>query len=159
MPTLSAEVLTRLGIEIFTRAGAPQEHARCVTEHLVEANLAGHDSHGVLRIPQYVDLIDAGRIKPAATMSIVHEAPASAVVDGGGGFGQVIAREAMLLATRKAKAGGIGAVAVRHCSHTGRIGTYTHLAAKHNYIGIATVNSGGGGQTVAPHGGVAGVGG
>ncbi len=154
MPQLSADTLQRVATEIFTRAGTPAEHALCVARHLVDANLTGHDSHGVLRIPQYVEMIDAGKLKPAGAPQIVHDAPASAVLDGGRGFGQVIARDAMLLAIRKARAGGVGAVTARHCSHTGRIGTYTVLAAEAGLVGIAMVNSGGGGQSVAPFGGI-----
>jgi len=85
----------------------------------------------------------------------VHRGAASAVVDGNAGFGQVIAEGAMLLAIELARAGGIGAVSVRNCSHTGRIGTYTQLAARQGLVGIATVNTGGGAQSVAPFGGTA----
>lgn len=153
MPNLTADSLRRLTTTIFERSGAPADHAECVAAHLVEANLAGHDSHGVLRIPQYVDLIDAGKLKPAAHMQVVHRALATAVVDGNAGFGQVIARDAMRLAVEIGRANGVGAVAVRNCSHTGRIGTYTQWAAEQGLVGIAVVNTGGGGQSVAPFGG------
>lgn len=155
MPTLSAEELKRLSAEVFVQLGTPASAAQCVAHHLVEANLAGHDSHGVMRIPQYVDLIKAGRIVPQGQMQVVHESTATAVVDGGLGFGQVIARDGMLLALEKARGGGVGAVTVRNCSHTGRIGTYTELAAHAGFVGIAMVNSGGAGQSVAPFGGIA----
>jgi uncharacterized oxidoreductase len=155
MPTFNAEPLEQLAVAIFERCGAPADHAQCVASHLVEANLAGHDSHGVLRIAQYVDLIDAGTLKPAAQMQIVHETAAAAVVDGNAGFGQVIARDAMRLAIKIARREGVGAVTVRHCSHTGRIGTYTQMAAEEGLVGIAMVNTGGGGQSVAPFGGTA----
>lgn len=153
MPKRRADTLTRLATEIFTAAGAPREHARSVAEHLVEANLAGHDSHGVLRVPQYIAQIDAGRLKPAARSRVVCEAPASAVIEGGDGFGQVIAQDAMRLAIAKARAGGVGAVAVRQVGHTGRLGTYTQMAAREGLVGIVAVNSAGGGQAVAPFGG------
>ena len=153
MPTFSADRLQKLTASIFEKTGASPEAARAVAEHLVESNLAGHDSHGVLRIPQYIDLIDAGSLSPAGQTQVVHETAGIAVVDGGGGFGQVVGRDAMLLAIEKARPSGIGAVAVRNCSHTGRIGTYTTMAARAGLVGIAVVNSGGGGQNVAPFGG------
>lgn len=153
MPTVNAEKLEQLATAIFERTGATPADARVVASHLVESNLAGHDSHGVLRIPQYIDLIDSGAINPSGQPRIVRETPAIAVIDGCGGFGQVVAREAMLLAIKKARALGIGAAAVRACSHTGRIGTYTCMAALEGLVGIAVVNSGGGGQNVAPFGG------
>jgi LDH2 family malate/lactate/ureidoglycolate dehydrogenase len=155
MAIVPAAELKRLSIAIFERSGTPTDAAQCVTDHLVEANLAGHDSHGVMRVPQYVDLIAAGKIVPDGRSRVVHEAAASAVIDGGMGFGQVIARDAMLLAVKKARVGGVGAVTARRCSHTGRIGTYTLMAAREGLIGIAMVNSGGAGQSVAPFGGIA----
>ncbi|HEX3727487.1 MAG TPA: Ldh family oxidoreductase [Pirellulales bacterium] len=153
MPKLDAQVLENLAAQIFERAGTAPEAARAVASHLVEANLAGHDSHGVLRIPQYIDGIDDGTLNPAGRAEIVHETAAIAVIDGGRGFGQVIGREGMLLAIEKARGCGVGAVTVRHCSHTGRIGTYTTMAARAGLAGVAMVNSGGGGQNVAPFGG------
>ncbi|MBI3840107.1 MAG: Ldh family oxidoreductase [Planctomycetia bacterium] len=153
MPLVPAEQLKRLITDILERVGASPDVAGCVADHLVEANLAGHDSHGVMRIPQYLDAISAGKLRPDGRMQIVAEASASAAVDGGRGFGQVIARDAMLLAIKKARAGGVGAVSVRNCSHTGRIGTYTRMAAQAGLVGIVMVNSGGGGQSVAPFGG------
>lgn len=155
MPTVEAKRLEQLATTIFERSGAPSEHAALVAAHLVEANLAGHDSHGVMRVPQYVDLIDAGRLKPERKMQVVQRAAASAVVDGCGGFGQVIADGAMRLAIELARAGGVGAVTVRNCSHTGRIGTYTQMAAREGLVGIGMVNTGGGAQSVAPFGGTA----
>ena len=73
MPTVSAPHLERLTTTIFERCGAPPDHARIVAEHLVASNLAGHDSHGVIRIPQYLDLISAGKLKPDARTQVVHE--------------------------------------------------------------------------------------
>jgi uncharacterized oxidoreductase len=153
MPTFSAEQLDRLAREIFERAGAPPDHAACVAAHLVEANLTGHDSHGVLRVPQYVEQIEAGQLDPRASMQVVQQSGACAVIDGQGGFGQVIAHGAMRLAIELARSSGIGAVTVRNCTHTGRIGLYTRLATEAGMIGIAVVNTGGGGQSVAPFGG------
>ena len=125
-----------------------------MAEHLVEANLTGHDSHGVLRVPQYVDLIDAGKLKPAGKLQIVRETPAIAVIDGGAAFGQVVGHAAMRLAMDEARSAGVAAVSAGNCSHTGRIGTYTQMAAGEGMVGIAMVNSGGGGQAVAPFGGI-----
>ncbi len=156
MPTFSAERFERLTAAIFERTGAPAEHARIVAEHLVAANLAGHDSHGVLRIPQYIEAIDGGKLNPRGTMQVVRRLPSGAVVDGNSGFGQVIARDAMLLAIEIARGSGIGAVTVRHCYHTGRIGTYTEMAAREKLIGLAVVNTGGAAQAVVPFGGLAG---
>ncbi len=87
-------------------------------------------------------------------MQIVRETPVNAVVDGNQGFGQAIGRDATLLAIKKARATGLAAVAVRNCYHTGRIGTYSKMAALEGLLAIVTVNSGGAGQLVAPFGGI-----
>jgi uncharacterized oxidoreductase len=155
MPTFPADALARLTTAIFERCGAPQDIAAGVAEHLVASNLAGHDSHGVLRIQQYVDMIDQKLLVPDGRMRVVERFAAGAVVDGNHGFGQVVAREAMNLAIEIARASGIGAVAVRNCCHTGRLGTYSEMAAAAGMVGIVFVNAGGGGQLVAPFGGTA----
>ncbi len=154
MPNFPPADLQRLATDLLAAAGAPAELAAIVAEHLVDANLAGHDSHGVLRVLQYVEAIDSGLIAPAAEMTVVDRFAAGAVVDGGGGFGQVIGRQATLLAMEIARDSGVGAVTVHHCHHTGRIGTYTEMCASAGLIGIAMVNSGGGAQVVPPFGGL-----
>jgi len=80
MPTFHADALTRLATTIFRRTGARDDDARCVAEHLVASNLAGHDSHGVLRIAQYMEMIDAGMLKPDGRMRIENQFAAGAVV-------------------------------------------------------------------------------
>jgi len=90
--------LRAISFEIFKVAGATDEEARIVSDLLVESNLAGHDSHGVLRIPQYVRMILNGDIKPGANIEIVRETPSTAVINGNWGFGQLIATKAMRIA-------------------------------------------------------------
>jgi uncharacterized oxidoreductase len=155
MPSFPAEVLTRLAGDVFRGAGAPADIADCVAEHLVASNLAGHDSHGVLRIAQYVEAIDRGSLDPAARMDVVTRFAAGAVVDGRRGFGQSVARDAVRLALEMAGTSGAAAVTVRNCGHTGRLGTYAEMAAAAGMLGIVCVNAGGGGQLVAPFGGAA----
>ena len=155
MPTFTADALTCLATDIFQRCGAPRDIAAGVAEHLVASNLAGHDSHGVLRIEQYVDMIDQKLLVPEGRMHVVERFAAGAVVDGNQGFGQVAARDAMYLAIEIAGTTGTGAVAVRNCCHTGRLGTYSEMAAAAGMVGIVFVNAGGGGQLVAPFGGTA----
>ncbi|HEX9017188.1 MAG TPA: Ldh family oxidoreductase, partial [Chloroflexota bacterium] len=91
MVTFSAEQWLRLGRAIFIAAGATESNATRVSESLVDANLAGHDSHGVLRIPQYVQAVEAGHLDPAADPVIVKETASSSLVDGKWTFGQVSA--------------------------------------------------------------------
>jgi len=159
MPVFTVDQLKNLGIGIFKAAGASDEEAKIVSRYLVNANLAGHDSHGVIRIPQYVNMIKVGykpygylcKIKPGAQIEIVKETETTALIDGNWGFGQLIATKAMELAIEKAKKHGIGAVGAFHCNHIGRLGEYSLMAAKQDLIGLAVCNSG---RLVAPFGGM-----
>src|SRR3712207_795806 len=153
MPTLPAETLQEFAARLLEAAGAPAEEAGIVAEALVRANLAGHDSHGVIRLEQYWRFMRDGLIVPGAPLTIVAETPASAVIDGNWGFGQVVARRATEVAIAKARACGAGVVSVRCSNHLARLGDYPLMVAAQGMIGIATVNNHGGGAWVAPWGG------
>jgi len=154
MPIVFCQELEDLVSTIFLSSGASVENSRIVANHLVESNLAGHDSHGVLRVPQYVDAIRNREIVPDAKPQLIHETPGSAVLDGQSSFGQVAVRDAMKLAIDKARVVGIGAVTTRNCYHSGCIAEHSKLAAYQEMVGIVMVNAGGGGQSVAPYGGI-----
>jgi uncharacterized oxidoreductase len=151
--SLPAEQALQLAATILDAAGSPPEESRYVAEVLVRANLAGHDSHGILRLPQYVEAIRAGALRPGAPVTVERETRATAVLEGNHGWGPIVARRAMQLAIEKARAVGTGTVAVRGSQHIGRVGEYPTLAAAENMIGLAFVNSYGGGASVAPWGG------
>jgi hydroxycarboxylate dehydrogenase B len=153
MPTFHAEPLKQIGSQIFAAAGATAEEARIVSDALVEANLAGHDSHGILRIPEYVRWVEEKLVTTGAHIKIVQEADSFAVVDGGWGFGQVVGREAMEVAIRKAEQAGVGTVAASQCCHIGRVGDYPMMAAAKGMVAVMFVNTHGGGKLVAPWGG------
>jgi uncharacterized oxidoreductase len=154
MPTFPAAALEQLATQLLEKAGAPRKLAEVVSNHLIEANLAGHDSHGVLRVLQYVEFVDNGMIQPAAVGTVARRFAAGAVLDGNGGFGQVIGKQATELAIEIARESGVSAVTASNCHHTGRIGTYTEMCARAGLIGIGVVNSGGGAQVVPPFGGL-----
>jgi uncharacterized oxidoreductase len=149
-----ASQLERLATEVLRGAGAPPDEAHIVGRHLVEANLAGHDSHGVLRIPQYLAAMQQRRIRPGCRLTVVREAAAGLLADGQLGFGQVIARDAMTLAVGRARTAAVCAVSVFRSNHVGRLANHTLLAAEQGMIGILMVNAGGAGQLVAPFGGL-----
>lgn len=141
---------------IFEALGAPAEEAALVARVLVDANLTGHDSHGVIQISAYLEAHAEGLIVPGARLTHEKETPATALLDGCWGFGQRLASEAMDLAIEKARMCGVSAVGAYHCHHVGRLGAYTQMAADAGMVGIMAVNDGGGGQRVVPHGGIAG---
>jgi uncharacterized oxidoreductase len=153
MPIFTAEQLKQFGRDIFKASGASEEEATLVMEALVSANLAGHDSHGVIRISQYVQAIRKGQLIPGAKFEIVRQTPSTALVNGNWGFGMVIARKAMELAIEKARTHKISAIGVFNSNHVGRLGDYCLMAAQQDLIGICMVNACGKAQNVAPFGG------
>ena len=153
MPTVKARDLEDLTARIFAAMGASAGDAAWVAHLLVKSNLRGHDSHGVIRIPSYYRAVKNRDTNPQATVSVLHETPVMALLDGGYGFGQVVARRAMEIAIAKAEAVGIGAVAVRHSKHIGRLADYAEMAVRRGLIAMVSVNGGGGAQGVAPFGG------
>ncbi len=155
MPRITAEDLRDFVLSIFQAAGVSAAEAQVVTDHLVQANLAGVDSHGVMRVAQYVEALKTGKVKAGAARQVLSETATTAGIDGGLGFGQVVCKDAMALALDKAREAGIAAVTVRNCYHCGCLGVYTRQAAARDMIGIVMVNAGGGGQSVAPFGGLA----
>lgn len=156
MPNVSAKELTALCLNVFQKYNIPPDEAVVVTRSMVEANLVGHDSHGVIHLPKYVHEIEAGLIQPNAPTETVHESASIVVLDGNWGFGPVIATRAVDMAIQKAKQTDVSSVAVSQCNEVGRLGGYACLAADAEMIALLMVNDHGGGTCVAPHGGVEG---
>jgi uncharacterized oxidoreductase len=156
VPTISAEPLLDFTRSIFVAAGVPTDEADTVARSLVGANLRGHDSHGVMRISQYLDFIRSGKIHCSVPLEIIDETAALVAADAGWGLGQVQAHRLLDRLIEKAKTLGVAAGTLRHCGHTGRLGEYAERTAALGMILIATVNSHGGGNRVAPPGGIEG---
>jgi LDH2 family malate/lactate/ureidoglycolate dehydrogenase len=155
---LQASYLHAIARRLLVAAGAPRHIAEDVAEILVNANLVGHDSHGVLRIPWYLQSISDGRLDPAAEPQVTHETRNTLRVDGQNGFGHYTARRGMALAIEKAKQADMGGVSFVRTGHIGRLGEYAEAAARAGCIGLITVGIGSkdGGATV-PFGGTRGV--
>jgi len=153
MPTLQPKPLESLARGIFQAITVPPAGAAWMAQLLVRANLRGHDSHGVIRVPQYVSSWKKGEANPTAEPVVVQDGPATALVDGKLGFGQIVARRGMELAMEKAAAIGISAVGVFNSSHIGRLADYTEMASQRDMLALLAVNAGGAGQRMAPWGG------
>lgn len=136
------------------KAGASDEEAEREATHMVTNNLMGHDSHGVIHVPGYINQIRKGEIVPGAKLDVVSQTPSVAVLDGNWGFGHLIAKKAMQLTIEKASGHSISYVGVRNCNHIGRLGEYSTMAATQNMIGIISANDAGGGLAMAPYGGI-----
>ena len=119
-----------------------------------EINLRGHDSHGAIRIPQYAGAIRTGHVNPKWPITVIAETPVIARLDGGRGFGQVVARRGMEMAIAKAKANGLSAVTLANTTHVGRLADYAEMAAREGLVGMLWVNAVFG-LNVAPWGGAA----
>jgi uncharacterized oxidoreductase len=154
MPVFEAAKLEEMCARIFQGAGLSEEEARRVSRSLVESNLMGHDSHGVIRVPQYIQMLKKGRVKAGQSIEKKRDTEASAVVDGCWGFGQTVCRQAMELAIEKAKTYSVAAVGLRNSAHIGRLGEYVEMAAAVNMIGIAMCNNHGMGRLMCAFGGM-----
>ena len=154
MPNFKIEDLESKCCAVLEGAGVSAEEAERIVHSLVLSNMMGYDSHGVIRIEQYVNALEKDYVRKDQTIKIVKESDASAVVDGGWGFGQSICRQAMMLAMEKAGKRSVGAIELFHCSHIGRLGEWVEMAAEENMIGIVMCNNHGSGSLQAPYGGI-----
>ena len=154
MPVLDVERLEGACTQVFEGAGLGADEARQIAHSLVLSNLMGHDSHGVIRVVQYVQALEEGRVQAGREIAVVREADASAVVDGGWGFGQTVCHQAMALAMEKAKQRSVAVVELFNSGHIGRLGEYVEVAAEGEMIGIVMCNNHGGGLLQHPFGGI-----
>ena len=154
MPTLTGENISSASYALLRAAGASEGHAKIVADHIADANLAGHDSHGLIRITQYIDEIKAGRLDPTRQPEVVQESAGTAQVDGNTTFGQVTATFSTHIAMEKARDCGISLVTMANQGHVGRIGAYSEMAAKEGMAAIMCTGLGRGRTSrVAPFGG------
>lgn len=136
---------------LLAAAGAPRHVAETVSEILVGANLCGHDSHGMLRTPTYLNGIEGGSIVPAAEPEIVQRGGNTLIVDGHNGMGIYTARKAIDLAIDNAARSGVCCISFRRVGHFGRLGEYAEIAARAGCIAIITIGVGTV-DAVAPYG-------
>ncbi len=146
--------LRSLVTSIFQAAGCEVVEASCIATRLTEANLVGHDSHGVIRVATYVQWLKAGKVLAGRSMQVVTENEVMAVVDGQYGFGQTIGEQAVRLGIDKCTRHGVSVIALRNSGHLGRIGDWPLLAAEAGKLSLHFVNTTGAGILVAPFGGI-----
>ena len=150
MISVRHERLRAAGARILAAAGAAEADASIVADHLVEANLTGHDSHGIGLVPHYLRAIAQGLLDPRAHAAIEDGGGPVLAVDGRKGFGQVVAREATAAGMARAREAGVALVALRGAFHVGRIGAYAEQAAAAGLVSIHFVNVVGHAPLVAP---------
>ena len=155
MPNFPVRALTAFATELLRVGGLRPDEARQVGESLVGANVRGHDSHGVMRIPFYLDQVSKHELFPGAEFTVLKETPTILAVDGHWGFGQVQARRLMDRLIDKAREAGTGLGTLIHSGHIGRLGEYCEQAASADLVSIIMVNTHGHARRVAPPGGKA----
>jgi uncharacterized oxidoreductase len=152
--TVDATALRAITSRLLVAVGTPQHIGDVVASVLVGANLAGHDSHGVLRVPKYVEAIVSGRIRAAAEPGILRESDATLSIDGQHGCGHYGAQKSMEWAIGKAKKAGVCAVSFSNLGHIGRLGHYAEQAAAAGCVGLIAYGKGrGDGALTVPFGG------
>lgn len=150
MPNIPADALRAYTTAITEAAGTPRDLAEIVANSLVDANLAGHDSHGVLRVPPYCATIDKGEILPGVRAHVIEHRKATARIDGGWGWGQPAMHLAADAAIECASQYGMGSAIVHNCYHIGRAAPYVEKVARAGMFGLIMANAG---PMVAPYGG------
>ncbi len=153
MPIVQADRLTEIAHVLLEKSGASADEAATVARHCISANLTGHDSHGIIQIPTYIDRVEREHIIPGARFDIVKESPTTTVIDGNWGFGYVVNERAMNITIEKAKTANVAAATVFRQSHVGRAASYPLMAAKEGMIAMMTADSGRSPKAVAPFGG------
>jgi uncharacterized oxidoreductase len=148
-----AQALERIARTIFEAAGSAPEEAAKVAARLIEANLCGHDSHGIIRVYQYVNQAQQGSLVPNQSAEVVSETEVVTVMDGRWGFGQIVAEQAMRAVIDKARRHGLAMVALRNASHVGRLADWAIMAAEEGQAAIILCNAVNVPPIVAPHGG------
>ena len=151
VPVVSADKLRGMGVRVFRGLGVSDKDACTLTDSFVKASLQGVDSHGVMRIPQYVEDVKRGAVKPGARATVSHRSRFLAIVDGHWNFGHLVTLEAVKVAVGKARRSGVGIVGIFNCGHIGRLADYALKACEADMVGFIAAT---GPPMVAPFGGV-----
>lgn len=153
MPTIAHEKLADLATRLLTAGGIGADEAQLIATSLVDANLRGHDSHGVMRIPSYLDLLAKGDVVAGAPLTALRESPSLYAGDAHWGFGQTQAQRLTRKLIVMARSTGLAIGTLVRCSHIGRLGEYCESAAAAGFVSMLMVNTHGHARRVAPPGG------
>jgi len=138
--TIGVDQLTRMIADTFVAAGAADYEGQAISQNLVEANLSGHDSHGVVRVPRYLRDMQRGHMKFGQSVETLIDGGAFALLDGHLGFGQVVGQQALEIGLQKARQHGVGLIALRRAGHLGRIGAWAERACDAGMVSVHFVN-------------------
>src|SRR5229473_8471925 len=153
MVTIKVQNLINFVAEVFIHADSSPEESKRIATYLTTANLTGHDSHGVIRVPVYIRWKKMGSVVPNPTTENVVDTPSLAVIDGKFGYGQTVTPQAVRIGIEKCNKSGLAAVELRNAGHIGRVGDWAEMAASEGLVSVHFVNAAGS-LLVAPYGGV-----
>lgn len=151
--TISADILRSFTSNIFMAAGIGRDEADVIATSLVESNLCGHESHGVVRVVEYLEFLKRGAVCAGASLEVISQSPSAVVCDAGLGFGQVQMRRLIDMLEPMAREQGLACGTLRRCGHVGRLGEWVEILARRNLAGLMSVNDNGVLTSVAPPGG------
>ncbi len=149
------QALQRFATQLLQAGGVPPQEAQIVAQSLVEANLCGHDSHGVMRIPYYLEEIGQGNVRPGAPLEVFLDRPEAVAADAHWGLGQVQARRLMQMLIQRTQEHAVCVGTLVHCAHIGRLGEYCQMATQQGRVAMVVANTHGATRRVAPPGGTA----
>ena len=147
---IEIELMVEKSAKILELVGSSKADALSVATSLVDAQAAGHSSHGILRLVEYANAVEKGQVKPTAQPKIISDRGAVVTLDGQWGWGQIACKLAVELAAEKANKFGIGTVVIKSCNHIGRLGEYVEMLSQKSLVSIMWCN---GGPNVAAYGG------
>jgi uncharacterized oxidoreductase len=147
---IKIELMVEKSAKILELVGSSKADALSVATSLVDAQAAGHSSHGILRLVEYANAVEKGQVKPTAQPKIISDRGAVVTLDGQWGWGQIACKQAVELAAEKANKFGIGTVVINSCNHIGRLGEYVEMLSQKSLVSIMWCN---GGPNVAAYGG------
>ncbi len=155
MPTFSSDTLTLFATRLLAAGGVGEDESALIARSLVDANLRGHDSHGVMRVPSYLDLFRKGDAVAGAPLTVIRESPSIFVADAQWGFGQTQAQRLTRKLIDMARETGLAVGTMIRSGHIGRLGEYCETAAEAGLVSMMMVNTHGHARRVAPPGGKA----
>jgi uncharacterized oxidoreductase len=147
---IEIELMVEKSAKILELVGSSKADALSVATSLVDAQAAGHSSHGILRLVEYANAVETGQVTPTAQPKIISDRGAVVTLDGQWGWGQIACKLAVELAAEKANKFGIGTVVIKSCNHIGRLGEYVEMLSQKSLVSIMWCN---GGPNVAAYGG------
>lgn len=151
--TIPADSLRAFAVDLFRAANVSTEESELVATSLVESNLCGHESHGVVRVLEYLDCLHSGALHSGVELKIVSQTLSLVVCDAQFGFGQTQMRRLIEIVEPMARQQGLACGTMRHCGHVGRLGEWVELLARTGLAGLMSVNDNGVLTCVAPPGG------